>query len=127
MMSITPGDLPERVRAIRKERRMTQEQFAEAAGVRYRAYQNFENGVNRPQPANLRKILAYAGIDAGDEQADREPVDGEVSYFLSVVQMWLTNMDPERRTYVIHELTRRIVSGNLAPMPPMQHVHDTHD
>jgi transcriptional regulator with XRE-family HTH domain len=57
-------DLPARVRAIRKQRGLTQQQFAEAAGVGYRSYQNFENGVHRPQPANMRLILDYAALES---------------------------------------------------------------
>ena len=119
-MNGTTNDLPTRVRAARERMGLTQRQFAEKAGVGPRAYQNFETGANRPQPHNLRKILAAAEIDAGDEQREETPaIDGELAYFLNVVELWLSNMEPARRTFVIHELTRRIVSGALSSLGTM--------
>ena len=117
-MNGTTNDLPTRVRAARERMGLTQRQFAEKAGVGPRAYQNFETGANRPQPHNLRKILAAAEIDAGDERP--APEDRDVPLFLDVMEVWLMSMEPERRTLVIHELTRAIVSGSLLSSSTMQ-------
>jgi transcriptional regulator with XRE-family HTH domain len=111
-------DLPERVRDARKDLGLTQQQFAERAGVKHRAYQNFENRVSRrPQPDNLRKILRAAGIDPEDAKAERpRQVDADVAFFLETVELWLTNMEPSLRHLVIRDLTRRIVSGDFTKL-----------
>ena len=46
----------ERVRALRKERNMTQNDVANAMGVATRQYQRFESGEQKPGFDNLQKL-----------------------------------------------------------------------
>jgi transcriptional regulator with XRE-family HTH domain len=88
-------DLPARVRAIRKQRGLTQQQFAEAAGVGYRSYQNFENGVHRPQPANMRLILDYAALeDPAEPMSPTRPVVSETQRAFGLAVCQRLGLDP---------------------------------
>jgi DNA-binding XRE family transcriptional regulator len=52
----------DRLRALRKEKRLTQEQLARRAGVRQSAISMMESGQCRPQPSTLDKLAAELGV-----------------------------------------------------------------
>lgn len=53
----------ERLRALRKEKKWTQEQAAEACGVPYKLFQHYELGIKRnPGLLTLEKIATGFGI-----------------------------------------------------------------
>lgn len=54
--------LQERMRALRKEKRETQLQVAEAIGITDRQYQRFESGVNLPGFVNLCALADHFGV-----------------------------------------------------------------
>lgn len=54
--------LQERLRALRKEKKETQVQVAEAVGVTDRQYQRFESGVNLPGFENLCALADHFGV-----------------------------------------------------------------
>ena len=54
--------LQERMRELRKERKETQRQVADAIGVTDRQYQRFETGVNLPGFENLVGIADHFGV-----------------------------------------------------------------
>ena len=55
----------ERMRELRKERKETQRQVADAIGVTDRQYQRFETGVNLPGFENLVGIADHFGVSLG--------------------------------------------------------------
>ncbi len=55
-------NLQERMRALRKERKETQVQVAEAIGVTDRQYQRFEAGENLPGFENLCALADHFGV-----------------------------------------------------------------
>ena len=57
--------LQERMRELRKERKETQRQVADAIGVTDRQYQRFETGVNLPGFENLVGIADHFGVSPG--------------------------------------------------------------
>ena len=54
--------LQERMRELRKERKETQRQVADAIRVTHRQYQRFETGVNLPGFENLVGIADHFGV-----------------------------------------------------------------
>ncbi len=52
----------ERLKMLRKERKMTQMQVAEALGLNYRHYQRLEADGNTPNFANLVQIADLFGV-----------------------------------------------------------------
>lgn len=105
------GDLPARVRQARKERRWTQKEMAERAGMSPRAYQMFETRASSPQGENLRAILRAVGMDeAGEAQAEetRESWPVETRVFLDTIGAYMDTMTKEERMEFIHDETRRL-------------------
>lgn len=114
-----------RVRAERKRRHMTQAEAAELAGMKPRAYQEFEAGRTTPQPANMRGIRAAFDLDSvtaegGNvvEKGERPDVCPEcqrthwpldIEIFTDMISGFLADMDPQARSRWIHEETRHIM------------------
>ena len=55
-------NLQERMRELRKERRETQKQVAEAIGITDRQYQRFEAGKQKPGFDNLVALSDHFGV-----------------------------------------------------------------
>lgn len=55
-------NLQERMRELRKERKETQLQVAQAIGITDRQYQRFEAGVNLPGFENLCALADHFGV-----------------------------------------------------------------
>lgn len=107
--------LATQVRAARKARNWTQQDLADAAGVKLGMVNNFETHKTTPQPGNLRSILTVLdlGTEAGDDTAasTRDEWPADVRVFLDVIGVYLSSMGEEQRLRVIHDLTRQIVRG----------------
>lgn len=107
-------DQPIRVkfRNRRKALGKTQKQAAADIGVGLRTIQNFESGEASPQPANLRKMLTWAGLLVAPGGEDVEIVERawppEISVFLDVLGAYLLRFDETERLRVIHSVTRQI-------------------
>ena len=72
--------LQERMRELRKERKETQRQVADAIGVTDRQYQRFETGVNLPGFENLVGIADHFGVSPeGNVEAGFPPFRGTCS------------------------------------------------
>ena len=54
--------LKERLRGLRKEKKETQVQVAEAMGIVEQHYQKFEGGVNLPNLENAWKLADHFGV-----------------------------------------------------------------
>ena len=54
--------LKERLRELRKEKKETQVQVAEAIGIVEQHYQKFEGGVNLPNLENVWKLADHFGV-----------------------------------------------------------------
>ena len=68
--------LADRVKKLRKDKGLSQEELAEAAGVDPRTVQRIEKGKSKPQPANLRSIADALGVTVHDLQ---EPPQSRVA------------------------------------------------
>lgn len=105
--------LAQRVRGERKRRGWTQQELANAAGVKLGMLSNFETHKTTPQPGNLRGILEALGLEAeaGDAVAaeTRSEWTPDVQVFLDVMGVYLSSMDEEPRLRAIHDITRQIV------------------
>lgn len=56
----------QRIAALRKQRRLTQQVMAERLGIAYRTYQTWEAGMVVPEWPNLEKLAAFFGIKPED-------------------------------------------------------------
>jgi transcriptional regulator with XRE-family HTH domain len=101
-------ELAERVRQARKEKRYTQQQLAEGAGVSLGTVNNLERGVSVPQRGNLASILRFLGIDQDPEET-RSDWDADVELQLDIIGAFLQRLDPEERRSVSRQFTRYIL------------------
>jgi transcriptional regulator with XRE-family HTH domain len=92
--------LGEKVAAVRKARRLTQQQLADEAGVSLGVIGNLENGKTVPQGANRRAIAKALGEDVfgdGTAQAARDLWPVDVQVFTDVLGGYLASLDNEAR------------------------------
>lgn len=110
--------LADAVRAARRRKNWTQQELADAVGVNLGVINKLERGVSRPQPANLRAILAALDldvetgpVDSGDRRVvfvdeDARDWPADVAVVLDVIGMWLTSIPEENRPEAERALTR---------------------
>lgn len=120
-METSSSDLADRFRRRRKEMGKTQKDVAEETGVKYRTVQSFEAGATHPQPANLRALLQWAGLDAaggeaqsiaeklGTRRIEADDYPPDVDVFRDLVGAYLMTFDDEERGLLIRAWTRDIV------------------
>lgn len=58
--------LGSRIRAIRQEKKITQEKLAEAAGVGVTHISHIESGASEPSTTNLVKVARLYGVDPAE-------------------------------------------------------------
>jgi transcriptional regulator with XRE-family HTH domain len=63
-MSWLKTDFGKRLRQIRREKKLTQEQLAEAVGISVVALSNIERGVNGPEFETLEKLIETLQVPA---------------------------------------------------------------
>lgn len=78
-------DFPERLKAIRKEKGLTQSQVAERMGITYQNYAQYERGKRTPKLETKRRIAAALGIGLFELETWGEESPG------SSVVMWDKN------------------------------------
>ena len=57
------NDLSETIKQLRKRKRMTQAELAQAAGISRQAYNTFERGESELKSDNLMRIFMALGIE----------------------------------------------------------------
>ncbi|WP_293409962.1 helix-turn-helix transcriptional regulator [Neorhizobium sp. SHOUNA12A] len=72
----TPEDLGRMVRHAREERRLTQQAFADLAGVGRRFISELENGKTTLEFDKVLKVARAAGISCSRETADADGRNG---------------------------------------------------
>lgn len=105
--------LGERVASVRKARRMTQQQLADAAGVSLGVIGNLEGGKTVPQGANRRAIATALGEDVfgdGTAQAARDLWPRDVQVFTDVLGGYLARLDEESRAEQVAQWMSDIVT-----------------
>lgn len=102
----------EKIRLLRREAGMTQRQVAEAIGVTYRTYQNYEAGASKPSGGVASRLAAALGVSADALLSPRDPSapaeeDGELQALLAEMQALFAggNLREEDRKYVLDALT----------------------
>lgn len=101
--------LADAVRTTRRQRRMTQEELAEAANVSLGVVSNLERKLTRPQPANEAAILAALDIEQEEPREvedDRHEWPLDVAVVLDVIGLRLTSIPEADRPAAIRDLTR---------------------
>lgn len=109
--------LGERVVAIRKAKRLTQQQLADEAGVSLGVIGNLENGKTVPRGANRRSIAKALGEDVfgdGTAQAARDMWPADVQVFTDVLGGYLARLDPESRAEQVTRWMADIMSPPTA-------------
>lgn len=56
--------LPERLRSLRKERKLTQAEAANAVGISLKSYCRYESGEREPTASVLAQIADFYGVTA---------------------------------------------------------------
>jgi transcriptional regulator with XRE-family HTH domain len=69
MSSVMTGDLGQLLRQLRRKRRLTLEQAAQAAGLSRSAVNRWETGVNQPRLAELNALLEALGASPQQKRA----------------------------------------------------------
>lgn len=54
-----------RLKELRKERKLTQKELAQELGIPYRTLQSWENGVNQIKPNKAQNLAGYFGVSVG--------------------------------------------------------------
>lgn len=104
--------LGEKAAAIRKARRMTQQQVADSAGVSLGVIGNLENGKTVPQGANRRAIAKALGEDVfgdGTAQAARDLWPTDVQVFTDVLGGYLARLGEDARAEQVADWMAQIV------------------
>jgi transcriptional regulator with XRE-family HTH domain len=65
-MSILRNNVGRRLRQIRRQKDITQEQLAEAVGVSAESISNIERGKNAPSFETLEKLAAVLEVEVGE-------------------------------------------------------------
>lgn len=105
--------LADRVRRVRKQKGLTQQQLANRAGVGLGVVGNLERGKTRPTPANRLAVMNALGLDPNEpegEVGETRHWPRDVSVFVDVMGLYLTSLPEDERYQVIHDLTRQAMS-----------------
>lgn len=54
-----------RLKELRKERKLTQKELAQELGIPHRTLQSWENGVNQIKPNKAQNLAGYFGVSVG--------------------------------------------------------------
>lgn len=106
--------LAEQAYDARKRLNWTQREAADKAQVSHRAYQDFEGGKTKTQPANLRRIIDALGLEAEDAeraQMTRDEWPPETQVFLDMLGAYMDTMTTVDRMTFIREETRRLFNA----------------
>ena len=105
-------EFKERIRLLRKENGLTQKELAEAIGVTYRTYQNYEAGASLPSGAVLARLSARLGVrmeilTEATEVRRPEAENPELCALLSEMQALFAGgkLQDADKQYVIEALT----------------------
>jgi len=105
------NDYGARIASARRELGLTQEQFADRAGVPVRTVQDIEAGnVGRPQRKTRDKLDIVLGLHPEHEIEDEWTAD--VRAFLAILGAYLEALPIAERTAMIHDTIRRIAERN---------------
>ena len=111
-----------RIRALREERRWSQDELARAAGVSARTIFSAEKGERMPQPKKLRAILDALGVaeqESGDIVIEGMPDD--IAVFLHVAAQRLCVLDEDQRARVLAAIYPKLlgeIGGTGGQLPP---------
>ena len=57
-------DYPQRIRDIREDRDLTQQQVADFLGMKYQQYRRYESGENEMKASHIIKLCEFYGLPA---------------------------------------------------------------
>lgn len=81
-----------RVRACRKERRVSQAALAEAVGITFQQIQKYENGANRISCSKLYEMAQFLGVRMGFLLGEDLTLDQQANF------EFLLSLSPDART-----------------------------
>lgn len=102
--------LADRVRKARRDKRLSQQELANRAGVTLGVVGNLERGKTKPTPANQRAIMKVLDLDPDEpegEVGETRHWPRDVSVFVDVMGLYLSSLPEDERYQVIHDLTRQ--------------------
>lgn len=104
--------IAQRFAAARKQRKMTQQDVADAAGVSLGMINNLENGRSMPQSANRAAIVEALGVDVFGEglaESARRGWPESVQTFTDVLGQYLSTLPAEERHALITAWMKEIL------------------
>ena len=70
-------DYPQRIRDIREDRDLTQQQVADFLGMKYQQYRRYESGENEMKASHIIKLREFYGLPADYILGITDSVDGK--------------------------------------------------
>ncbi len=103
----------EKIRALRRNAGLTQRQVADAVGVTYRTYQNYEAGASKPSGGVVLRLAAALGVSTDTLLGTRDlspadqAEDAELHALLAEMQALFAGgrLREEDKKYVLDALT----------------------
>lgn len=115
MSELPDPELHVRVRKARKAQNKRQQDVADEADISLRAYQMFETGNAKPQPANLRAILRAVKMDEAQDQTQTlltwETWDSDIQQYLQWLGVYLDSLDDDARRAFMGTLALQIIQS----------------
>lgn len=115
------GPLADTVRKARKHKGWGQQELAERAQVSLGVVSNLERGKTKPQPGNLRAIMAALDVDGYEQQrAELEELvhyPRDIEVVRDVIGMYLLSIPDEQRAAEVFEITREVFNRARAQEP----------
>ena len=91
----------EKLKELRKLRKLKQQDIADALNIKRTSYGNYENGINRPTPEMLQKIAIFFNVS----------IDYLLGHTLHTPQYTLPDMQDIR--FAFHGGTEDLTQGDL--------------
>lgn len=96
------------LKSLRKASGLTQREAADKFGLKYRTYQNYENGVTSPDMDTAAEFARYFGCTIGDLFDLREGLDSSLSAQEREVVEAMRSMSEDARRALV-KVTRGLV------------------
>lgn len=114
----------EKLRELRKEKGLTQDQVSENLGITYQAYAHYENGRRKPDPEMLVKLSDFFDITVdeliGHGQRESVPQKAEEQYILQ-----LFNLLNSSRQKMLIGIAEELVGATGMPLPQKLDIEKT--
>lgn len=93
--------LGQKIQALRKKRRLTQEQFAEIIGIDPKNVSKIENGNNYPSPETLSAIAEALGVEVYELFVFKKELS-----FEDMKKDIITSLEDEKKVFYLYQMLK---------------------